>query len=88
MQGGGRRHSPERGTGEGGRLNRSNELKLLRVLQTLQSLCVDTSDESFLKKDGRIVVADELVEIFQSMKLDDLWTHLDSCVHHIDSPVP
>jgi hypothetical protein len=59
----------------------SSELKLLRVLQTLQSLCVDTTDESFLKKDGRIVVTDQLVEIFQSMKLDDLWTHLDSCLH-------
>jgi len=59
----------------------SSELKLLRVLQTLQSLCVDTSDESSGKKDGKIVVTDQLVDIFQSMKLDDLWTHLDSCLH-------
>jgi hypothetical protein len=60
----------------------SSELKLLRVLQTLQSLCVDTSQEESGKKiEGSIVVTDQLVEIFQTMKLDDLWTNLDSCLH-------
>ena len=59
----------------------SSELKLLRVLQTLQSLCVNTSDENSGKKDGRIVVTDGLVGIFQSMQLDDLRKNLDSCLH-------
>jgi E3 ubiquitin-protein ligase HUWE1 len=60
----------------------SSELKLLRVLQTLQSLCVDMSqEESGKKNEGSIVVTDQLVEIFQTMRLDDLWTHLDSCLH-------
>ena len=59
----------------------SSELKLLRVLQTLQSLCFDTSQDEGGKKDGKIYVTDQLVEIFQSMMLDDLWTQLDSCLH-------
>jgi E3 ubiquitin-protein ligase HUWE1 len=59
----------------------SSELKLLRVLQTLQSLCVDITDENSSKRDGKIVVTDQLVEIFRSMKLDDLWENLDSCLN-------
>ena len=47
----------------------------------MQSLCVDVSDQKNGKRDGKIVVTDQLLEIFQSMLLDDLWTHLDSCLH-------
>ena len=44
------------------------------------ALC-GTSDENSGKKDGRIVATDELVGIFQSMQLDDIWKNLDSCLH-------
>jgi hypothetical protein len=60
----------------------SSELKLLRVLQTLQSLCVHSSqDEGGKRIEGSFVFTDELIEIFQTMKLDDLWSNLDSCLH-------
>ena len=47
----------------------------------LQSLSVDMLQEDSGKKNEGSIVTDELVEIFQTMRLDDLWTHLDSCLH-------
>jgi E3 ubiquitin-protein ligase HUWE1 len=59
----------------------TSELKLLRVLQTLQSLCTETSDDGSSKKvDGSIVVTDEFVRLLDAMNLDDLWSELTSCL--------
>lgn len=59
----------------------TSELKLLRVLQTLQHLCVDTSEESSLKKnEGGVFVTEELVHLLRAMNLDDLWSELTACL--------
>jgi hypothetical protein len=52
----------------------TSELKLLRVLQTLQALCGETSDEQSSKKNEvGVIVTEELVHLLRAMKLDDLW---------------
>jgi E3 ubiquitin-protein ligase HUWE1 len=59
----------------------TSELKLLRVLQTLQALCSDSSDESGNKKhDNSMLVTEELVHLFRQMRFDDLWDELSSCL--------
>lgn len=58
----------------------TSELKLLRVLQTLQALCTEVVDDTPAKKDGNIYVTDELVHLLRAMELDDLWTELSSCL--------
>ena len=59
----------------------TSELKLLRVLQTLQALCADTSDESSLKKnDGMVFVTEELVHLLGAMNLEGLWAELTVCL--------
>jgi len=57
----------------------TSELKLLRVLQTLQALCIDSGEESG-KKNDNVVVTDELVELLQAMKLGSLWDQLSECL--------
>jgi len=57
----------------------TSELKLLRVLQTLQALCIDSGEESG-KKNDNVVVTDELVELLQAMKLESLWDQLSECL--------
>ena len=58
----------------------TSELKLLRVLQTLQALCIDVVDESSTIKDANIYVTEELVHLLKAMELDDLWAELSSCL--------
>jgi hypothetical protein len=59
----------------------TSELKLLRVLQTLQALCGDTTDESSSKKnESSVIVTEELVHLFRHMQFDDLWDELSSCL--------
>jgi E3 ubiquitin-protein ligase HUWE1 len=58
----------------------TSELKLLRVLQTLQSLCSDSPDDLSKKNDGAIVVTDEMVQLLDAMALDELWAELTSCL--------
>ena len=59
----------------------TSELKLLRVLQTLQALCADTSDDSSSKKnEGSVIVTAELVQLLQAMNLNDLWAELTACL--------
>ena len=57
----------------------TSELKLLRVLQTLQALCADTSDEA-KKSDGTPAVTEELIHLLRAMDLDDLWEELTACL--------
>lgn len=56
----------------------TSELKLLRVLQTLQALCVDTSEDG--KKNDGIIVTEELVHLLRAMNLNDLWDELTACL--------
>lgn len=58
----------------------TSELKLLRVLQTLQALCTDVVDETSARKDGNVYVTTELVHLLNAMELDDLWSELSSCL--------
>jgi len=58
----------------------TSELKLLRVLQTLQALCGDSHDEQAGKKSEGVVVTEELVHLLRAMKLDDLWDELSDCL--------
>lgn len=62
--------------------NSSSELKLLRVLQTLQSLCSDsTADEGNRRKmDSTVLATAEQVEILQGINLSELWQQLSSCL--------
>jgi E3 ubiquitin-protein ligase HUWE1 len=58
----------------------TSELKLLRVLQTLQSLCLDSSDDGARKNIGSIVVTEELVRLLDAMQLDEMWSELTACL--------
>jgi len=59
----------------------TSEVKLLRVLQTLQSLCTETSDDGSSKRnDGPVIVTGELVQLLEAMNLDSLWSELTSCL--------
>ena len=58
----------------------TSELKLLRVLQTLQGLCTVTPDDGSSKKDGPVIVTGELVQLLEAMNLDGLWSELTSCL--------
>ncbi|KAL3924119.1 MAG: hypothetical protein SGILL_001241, partial [Bacillariaceae sp.] len=54
------------------------ELKLLRVLQTLQSLCTD--EHATTRNGGPVVVNDEMVQLLSAMSLESLWSALSSCL--------
>ena len=58
----------------------TSELKLLRVLQTLQALCVDNSEEQPGKKNESAIVTEELVQLLHAMKLGNLWDELSDCL--------
>ena len=59
----------------------TSEVKLLRVLQTLQALCNDGSDDSGNKKnEGSVLVTEELVQLLRQMEFDSLWNELTSCL--------
>jgi len=56
----------------------SSEIKLLRVLQTLHSLCGDTGDDR--KIDGQAKVSPELGSLLHSVELESLWHELSGCL--------
>jgi hypothetical protein len=59
----------------------TSELKLLRVLQTLQSLCVETPDDGSLRKsDGLVNVTGEFVSLLDACNFDNLWSELTACL--------
>mmetsp|Transcript_3628 Transcript_3628/g.8298 ORF Transcript_3628/g.8298 Transcript_3628/m.8298 type:complete len:4344 (+) Transcript_3628:221-13252(+) len=58
----------------------TSELKLLRVLQTLQALCIDPSEDASNKKNEGVFVTEELVQLLRAMNLDDLWAELTNCL--------
>jgi E3 ubiquitin-protein ligase HUWE1 len=59
----------------------TSELKLLRVLQTLQALCNDSGDDNGSKKnEGSVLVTEELVHLLRQMEFDGLWDELSSCL--------
>ena len=59
----------------------TSELKLLRVLQTLQALCNDGTDEHGSKKsESSVIVTEELVHLLRQMDFDELWDELSSCL--------
>ena len=56
----------------------TSELKLLRVLQTLQSMCADV-DESHGKRD-QVWVTEELFLLLRQLDFSSLWNELSSCL--------
>ena len=58
-------------------------LKLLRVLQTLHSLCVESTGEHVKKYDGIQKASKELVDILRRIKLDSLWHELEECLRTV-----
>mmetsp|Transcript_4056 Transcript_4056/g.6160 ORF Transcript_4056/g.6160 Transcript_4056/m.6160 type:complete len:786 (+) Transcript_4056:529-2886(+) len=63
----------------------SSELKLLRVLQTLNTLCEDTggggnSGTSSSRKGGS---SDELCSLFKNIELESLWVELTLCLKFV-----
>ncbi|GAX13555.1 E3 ubiquitin-protein ligase HUWE1 [Fistulifera solaris] len=61
----------------------TNELKLLRVLQTLQALCSDGTDENSRKGENALFVTDELVHLLRQMEFSGLWAELSGCLTDI-----
>jgi len=59
----------------------TSELKLLRVLQTLQSLCAEMPEDGSSKKnDGLVIVTEEFVSLLDAMNFDNLWFELNLCL--------
>lgn len=58
----------------------TSEIKLLRVLQTLQSMCSDIPDESHGKKGEGVYVTEELVHLLRQLDFGALWDELSSCL--------
>jgi E3 ubiquitin-protein ligase HUWE1 len=59
----------------------STDLKLLRVLQTLFSLCNSSQENNEAKKDDTRYVSQELLSILQKIELDNVWEQLTSCLN-------
>ena len=58
----------------------NSEVKLLRVLRTLHSLCSSSSDDQSKKSDGSWVVREEFAGLLKGIDLGSLWDHLTSCL--------
>lgn len=60
----------------------SSELKLLRVLQTLQALCGENWEESgsYKKNENTVIVTEELVHLLRQLEFGELWDELSSCL--------
>lgn len=58
----------------------TSELKLLRVLQTLQSLCSEVTEDNTAKRHDGIFVTEELVELLRQMEFGELWDELSLCL--------
>lgn len=63
----------------------SSELKLLRVLQTLQSLCSDNMQEAQneKKQEANTLVSHELTAILNKIQLAELWKQLSACLNAV-----
>jgi len=59
----------------------TSELKLLRVLQTLQALCIE--GEENVRKSDSATVSEDLVHLLKQMQLESLWAHLSDCLQSI-----
>ena len=69
----------------------TSELKLLRVLQALHSLCTDPGEDTSGKKhDTSIIVTEELLHLLRQMQFDELWVELSACLKivHVLEGVP
>ena len=58
----------------------SSELKLLRVLQTLNSLCIEFAHDENAKSDG---YSAEFASLCQSIDLESLWNQLSLCLRMV-----
>lgn len=58
----------------------SSELKLLRVLQTLNSLCIEFAQDENAKSEG---YSAEFASLCQSIDLESLWNQLSSCLRMV-----
>ena len=58
----------------------SSELKLLRVLQTLNSLCIEFAQDENAKNDG---YSAEFASLCLSIDLESLWNQLSSCLRMV-----
>jgi len=58
----------------------STDQKLLRVLQTLHSLCAESNGENSKKSDEIPKASKELVSLLQGINLNALWSQLTSCL--------
>jgi hypothetical protein len=58
----------------------SSELKLLRVLQTLNSLCIEFAHDENAKSDG---YSAEFANLCQSIDLESLWNQLSLCLRMV-----
>mmetsp|Transcript_14088 Transcript_14088/g.20124 ORF Transcript_14088/g.20124 Transcript_14088/m.20124 type:complete len:3340 (-) Transcript_14088:211-10230(-) len=59
----------------------TSEVKLLRVLQTLHTLCGDPHmDSNSRKSEGFSLASQELTSLFQGINLTCLWDQLESCL--------
>lgn len=58
----------------------STELRLLRVLQTLHSLCAVPNDDNSKRSDEIPKASKELVALLQGINLDSLWVQLNACL--------
>lgn len=58
----------------------STELRLLRVLQTLHSLCAIPNDDQSKRNDEIPKASKELVTLLQGINLDALWQQLNACL--------
>lgn len=62
----------------------SSELKLLRVLQSLHSLCsVANEDGSSKKSEGISVVRKDLVSLLENINLSPIWEQLTGCLREV-----
>ena len=58
----------------------TSEMKLLRVLQTLHSMCTDIPEDSHGKKGEGVFVTEELVHLLRQLDFRVLWDELSSCL--------
>jgi len=58
----------------------TTELKLLRVMQTLHSLCADPNRDQSKKNDEIPTASQELVDLLQGIDLAPIWEQLNACL--------
>jgi E3 ubiquitin-protein ligase HUWE1 len=58
----------------------TSELKLLRVLQTLQAMCSEADDQANKKVEASVLVTEELVNLLRQLHFEALWDELSHCL--------